>query len=163
MDEHCEQWRGYESYAYLTIFDGPDGNDDEFAPKGPPNPGDPLLYSLNPEALSASAGVAASRFGRRGDRRRNGRYETRNFWELRSVLPEECAPHEHVRNVLDQLTPGWSTFLTATKRYFAILRVVIKGPNPGFGINAQDLSRLAALRASLDVDAYGVPDEGDVG
>ena len=155
MDDQQEQWPGYESYAYLTFCDGPDNDEDDFAPKEPPAPGDPLVYSLDPEELSASSGVAASRVGRRGDRRRNGRYETRNFWELRSALPEKCAPHEHVRNVLEQLSPGWPTFLAATPRYFATLHVVIKGPNPGITIGADEIARLAALRASLDVDACG--------
>lgn len=157
MMEKPERWPGYESYAYLTICDGPDDVEDEFAPSEPPTPGDPLIYTLDPEALSTSSGVTATRVGRRGDRRRNRRYETRNFWELRSSLNEECAPHEHVRNILDQLSPGWAVFLTACERYFAIMRVVIKGPNPGLVIDARDMARIAALHASLDVDAYGAP------
>lgn len=161
MHEH-RRWPEYQSYAYLTIFDGPDNNEDEFAPTEPPGAGDPTLYTLDPMELSRSSGVAASRTGRRGDRRRNGRYETRNFWEVRSGLPDDCAPDEHVHNVLNQLSPGWSTFLNLTQRYFAVMRVVIKGPNPGIGIDRKDMMRLADLGASLDIDAYGVVErDGD--
>jgi hypothetical protein len=64
------------------------------------------------------------------------------------------ARHEHIRNVLDQLSGCWDAFVAETEPYFAILHVVIKGEQPGLALGANDIARLADLRASLDVDVY---------
>lgn len=155
-DDDHERWAAEcESYAYITIRDGPDNDDDEIAPKEPPPAGNPSFYSFDPGRFTNSSGVQPSRAGRRGAQRHNGRYETRNFWELRSALPLDAAPHEHVKNILGLLSSNWAEFVKAGETHRICLHIVIKGQNPGIAIDRIELSRLAELRASLDVDAYG--------
>jgi hypothetical protein len=157
-----ESWADYRSYAYITIFDGPIDDDGPLlAPKEPPQPANPRVYSLNPEELSTTTQVSATRIGRHGDQRRNGRYETCNFWELRSALPEDAAPHEHVKNVLDRLRPAWDRFVEVSKRYHATMHLVIKGQNPGMVLSSAEILQLAELHATLDVDAYGTGSDDD--
>jgi len=42
-DVTYERWAEYDSYAYLTVCDGPDDDSDHIAPHEAP-PGDPELY-----------------------------------------------------------------------------------------------------------------------
>jgi hypothetical protein len=104
--------------------------------------------------FSKALGIEPTRVGRRGDRKRNGRYVTRNYWGFRSALPRDAAPHEHVRNVLAQLEPNWSAFIEATKPFFIIMHIVSKGSNPGLCLQRREMDRLAEIKASLDVDMY---------
>ena len=47
-----ERWADYDSYAYVTVCDGPDGDDDFIAPWEPPPPGDVNIYSRDPEKFT---------------------------------------------------------------------------------------------------------------
>jgi hypothetical protein len=139
-----------------VIYDGPINDSDDWQPlpTEPPAP-DPVLYSLDPNKLSALTGIDATSIERRGDQKRNGRYVTCNTWELRSTLPRDAAPHEHIKNVLDRMSPAWGTFCDAMKSYSAKMQVVTKAQDPGVFVPLADVLRLAELKASLDIDAYG--------
>ena len=159
-DVTYERWAAYDSYAYLTVCDGPDDDSDHIAPHEAPSPGDPELYSLDPSDFTATVGVQPTRTAGRGDRRRRGgRYETRNLWELRSALPNDAAPHEHVKNILARLHVRWDRFVEVSRAYIVIMHVVSKGTNPGLALDRPEVEMLAQIRAGLDVDMY--PDGGD--
>src|SRR5487761_2493834 len=109
---------------------------------------------LDPVKFSAPVGIEPWRFRRRGARTRNGRYITRNYWEVKSALPGDAAPHEHVRNVLALFERNLDTFIRATKRYFVIMHFVSKGNNPGLVLERPQMEKLAEIKASLDIDMY---------
>lgn len=125
-----------------------------FAPKETTPQGDPSLYSFVPDELPVSTGLIPYRAGTRGDQRRNGRYRTRNFGELRSSLPQDAAPHEHVRNVLEQIRLAWPKFVAAALTHSATMHLAIKGQNQGMWLPRTEMLRLAELKAELDIDAY---------
>ena len=104
---------------------------------------------------SSDIGVQPTRTARRGDQRRvSRRYETRNLGQLRSALPRDAAPHEHIKNVLEQLGPGWARFVEGTRAYHITMHVVSKGSTPGLALDGAEVERLATIRAALDVDMY---------
>lgn len=154
--ERCED----DSYAFLTVCDGPDDDSGFPAPVEPP-PTDPKNYSLDPCAFGKSVGLDPTRTIRRGDRKRwNGRYFTRNVWELRSSLPRDAAPHEHVKNVLQQLKPSLERFIEASHNYIVVMHVVSKGTNPGLVLDRTLIERLATIRAGIDGDMYPADADG---
>jgi Domain of unknown function (DUF4279) len=157
-----ERWPGYDSYAYLTVCDGPDDNSDNIAPLDTPPPGDAKLYSLDPSKFTSTVGVQPTRVALRGERRRRGgRYETRNVWELRSALSNDAAPHEHVKNLLAQLNVYWDKFAEDSRPYRVSMHIVSTGVNPGLALGRPEVTMLAQIRAGLDVDMYPGGDDED--
>ena len=58
-----ERWENYDSYAYLTVCDGPDDDSDEFAPLEP-------LVAGRPEPLLAPPGEVHGDVGSATDSQR---------------------------------------------------------------------------------------------
>lgn len=154
-----ERWPHSDSYAYLSVCDGPDDDHNVPAPTLPPPLGDPQLYSFDPAVFTGIVSILPTKTARRGEQvqispRITPRYYAFNIWELRSALPRDAAPHEHVKNVLLQLSSNWRRFVEASRPYIVIMHVVSKGVNPGLVLDRHTIERLTQVRASLDVDMY---------
>jgi len=84
---------------------------------------------------------------------------SRRLRHRRPALPNDAAPHEHVKNILAQLKPHWGRFVEASRFQSVIVHVVSKGTNPGLALDRPEVEMLAQIRAGMDVDMY--PNGGD--
>lgn len=87
-------------------------------------------------------------------------------WRLQSPLPRTAAFEDQLRALLDILETKADNVRAAARRYGAQITCAayFHGVNPGFGLSASDLARIAALGLAMDFDLYclgGAADAAD--
>ena len=121
--------------------------------------------SLDPDAVSRSLAVAASRSWRAGDEwiirghppktRRDG------AWFLESNSPEDASVELHVRELFARATDDVAKWRTVTSQYKADLffGLFLKQLNEGFQFHPDVLREIANRGLSVSFDVYGATGE----
>ncbi len=125
-----------------------------------------LSDELRPQQITAALGLQPDEWALRGEleshppgRWKRSRPHPHHTWKLASRLPESAEPEAHLADVLDRLGSAADRVadLKSDLRIHSVrlwLFLQIDNENPGIGLDATLLSRLAELGTGLDIDVY---------
>jgi hypothetical protein len=82
-----------------------------------------------------------------------------NMWRLRSRLSNTTGIQEQIKDVLDQLSPVWSSARAVSQRYQTELECVVYVYDhmPELHFDAATVDLLAQLNCDIDLDIYVMP------
>lgn len=115
--------------------------------------------ALDPEQVTADAGMQPTKAWRRGDliSNRTPRRHEKGGWRLKSRLPVSADLAAHIDDVLDQLRPHWQQFVELGKRFDTTLECVVETfayDRPAIALKKEVIKLLSELDAEFDVDLY---------
>ena len=111
---------------------------------------------VDPAAVSAELGAAATKAWRKGDLDPRRRERITGHWSLYSRLPSTAELEEHVADVLLQMDANPAAFAAVAERFGGRLQLVGNFHDIGVGLNVprQVIARLAFYGLELDLDSY---------
>jgi hypothetical protein len=117
-----------------------------------------LGFACSHDELSGALGVQPTRTWKHGDlvTSRSTRRQKASGWEVASGLSQHATPHQHASRLLDRLAPAADS-LRQMRVEASVLSIVIEvhgGDRPPIGLSRENVARLAALGAQLDIDLY---------
>jgi hypothetical protein len=115
-------------------------------------------FACSPDELSNAIGLQPTRTWNEGDlvTSRSTRRQKSSGWELASGLAKEATPDQHASRLLDRLGPAADS-LKRMPVEASVLSIVLEihgGDRPPLGLSRENVARLAALGAELDIDLY---------
>ncbi len=122
-------------------------------------------FSCDPDAVTQATGLTPANVWFAGALIGRGIQRCReNGWQLDSTLVDEPDPEVHVQHLLRRLPADFHARLSSVSPKFEIqvaLIIEFGEQTPPLAFTAETISLLAANGASLDVDTYVVPAEGE--
>jgi hypothetical protein len=118
---------------------------------------------LDPAEISAKVGITPTASWMKGDLidpRGVIRYQE-NGWSIQSTLDKYASLEDHVKSVLEQLQPSWSSLVEVSAQNYAEIDCVIytRGQAPEMHLDKDILRQISQLNAELDLDLYVLPEE----
>ena len=116
-----------------------------------------------PAEVTALLGLEPTAAWKDGDRV-PGRPDARrpgSAWRIQSPPPRTATFEDQLQALLEILETRADQVRAAAKRYHAQISCAgyFASFNPGFGLSAQHVARIAALGLSMDFDLYCLPEE----
>ena len=118
-----------------------------------------------PSDVTALLGMEPTAAWRKGDAIAGLRRACRptSAWRLQNPLPRTASFEDQLQALLEILEPGADQVRAAAERYGAQISCAayFASFNPGFGLSADHVARVAALGLSMDFDLYCLPEGRD--
>lgn len=121
-------------------------------------------FDLDPDEISHQAGLSPSKTWKKGDLvsdRAIVRYK-RNGWQVASGLGTDSDFRDHIRALIEKLTPHRQILIEFAKLYYVELSCVIymdqasDNPRPYAGFEPDEVAFFAELGVHIDFDLYAI-------
>lgn len=120
-----------------------------------------LHGDFDPHEISRRVGFTPDRSWRKGQRRPLNRHFDQSAWLLDARAPSSRGLADPISNVLDRLTPSWSTFQQLGEEYDASVQCFVDTTRiETVALPADLVRRIAALHARIWIEVVLLEDEG---
>jgi len=121
------------------------------------------IFSIckTPEEITEAVGIPCDKFWRIGDKRGKSIIKQKeNGWALNSGLPNSASLEEHIKKLLERLSPYKEKIrMFAQHEDVQFSCIIYTATRPPLYFSKKVIQQINYLEASLDIDLYIVPNE----
>jgi hypothetical protein len=126
-----------------------------------------MNFDCTPEEITSKIGIVPAESWRAGElvtKKGSMKHES-NGWEVDSHAPRFEDLETHVKSVLEQLKPSWSSLVEISAQCYTEISCTIyiysEAQVPAIHFDKDIVQQLAELNADIDIDLYILTDEED--